>query len=381
MDLVIPNATDEIGVGIIGTGMMGKCHSLAFNAVKATFGNVPRPRLELLCDVEEQHVKEKASELGFARHTTDWRSLVTDPDIQIVSITTPNSCHPEMAIAALEAGKHVYCEKPMALTLEDAEAMTAAAREASGLTLLGYGFTKNPALLHAKRLIEAGTIGRVFDFRGAIDEDYVADSQLPWTWRLNEGSAGLGSLGDLMCHLVSLAHMLLGPILEVSGLMETVHKTRPILGEPQRQQAVENDDIAHAIVRFETGVAGVISSSRIAHGRKNGIRIEIHGSQGMITFDQERMNELQLYTADGSTEISGFRTILTGPQHWPYGLFCPMPGHSLGYNELKVIEVAHFLQAVRGLEKPFPNFEDGLRIERVIHSFPRTAQKRSWVTV
>src|SRR5260370_6894086 len=214
-----------IGVGLIGTGFMGKAHAVAFNSVSGVFGDILRPKLRLLCDVDAERTQGKAEEFGFERWTTDWRTLVRDPSLEVVAITTPNHLHREMAVAALAAGKHVYCEKPMAVSLADAEAMANAAGKCDRITLLGYSFAKNPALFAANRLVEEGIIGRGFDFRGFIDEDYVADPDLPWTWRLRRENAGLGVLGDITCHLISLAHLLLGPIASLTALAETVHQT------------------------------------------------------------------------------------------------------------------------------------------------------------
>jgi predicted dehydrogenase len=368
-----------IGIGLIGTGFMGKAHAVAFNSVSSVFGDILRPKLRILCDVDAERTQSKAEEFGFERWTTDWRTLVSDPSVEVVAIATPNHLHREMAVAALAAGKHVYCEKPMAISLADAEAMVDAAVKSGRITLLGYSFAKNPALSTAKRLLEEGAIGRVFDFRGFIDEDYVADSNLPWSWRLCRESAGLGVLGDLTCHLVSIAHFLLGPVDSLTALAQTVHQTRPQSSDSKVRRQVENDDIAHALIRFRSGVCGLLASSRIAHGRKNGIRIELHGSNGTITFDQERMNELELYLAGERLDIAGFRRILTGPEHPPYGLFCQAPGHSLGFNDLKTIEVAHLLNAIAGREPPFPTFADGILIERVIHGFAESARDGRWV--
>lgn len=370
-----------IGIGLIGTGFMGKCHALAYNAVKAVFGDVPRPRRVLLCDVEPRHTAAKASELGFERWTTDWRQLIADPAVDLVAITVPNGLHREIAVAALDAGKHVHCEKPMGLTLSDAEAMATAARRARGKTLLGYNYVRNPAVQHARRLIEAGRIGEVFDFRGTVDEDYMADPELPWSWRLTADKGGLGTLGDLTCHLVSLAHDLIGPIRELVAIVEPVHATRPTPAEAGRRAPVENDDIAHAIVRFSSGARGTLASSRVAHGRKNGLRFEVHGSKGTITCHHERMNELDLYVAEGPPAERGFRTILSSPLHPPYDRFCPAPGHGLGFNDLKTIEIADFLTAIARDGETYLSFEHGLAIERVIHAMARSARERQWVTV
>ena len=371
---------DRIGVGLIGTGFMGKCHAMAFGAVKAVFGDVPAVDRIALSDADAAHGKRMADEFGFARAAPDWRDMLADPAIRLVSITSPNGLHREMAVAALAAGKHVWCEKPMALTLADAEAMTAAAAKAKGqVTALGYAYLRNPALQHAKALIAEGTIGEVFDFRGSVDEDYMADPALPWSWRLTAKDAGLGALGDLTCHLVSLAHELVGEIGGLCAMADVVHAMRPVAGKPGKMARVENDDIAHAVVRFRNGARGVLSSSRVAHGRKNGLRVEVHGSKGMLWLDNERMNELNLYIAEGAAASRGFRRILSSPQHPAYGRFCPAPGHGLGFNELKVIELAEILNAIEGRPSNQVDFARGFGIEKVIHAFAKSSVERAWV--
>lgn len=372
---------ERIGIGLIGTGFMGKCHAMAYGAVKAVFGDVPFVDRVLLCDVEAARAAKCASEFGFARSTTNWRDLLADPAVQLISITSPNGLHKEMAVAALEAGKHVWCEKPMALTIADAKAMAAAAGKAKGqATALGYGYLRNPALQFARNLIEEGAIGQVFDFRGSVDEDYMADPQLPWSWRLTRKEAGLGALGDLTVHLVSLAQELMGDIASLSAMVDVIHKLRPIAGSEQLAD-VENDDIAHALVRFKSGARGILASSRVAHGRKNGLKIEVHGSKGMLWIDNERMNELNLYISEGPVGQRGFKRILSGPSHASYGKLCPAPGHGLGFNELKVIELAELLNACAGRKSESVNFERGLQIEKVIHAYVKSAETGSWVTL
>jgi len=370
---------DRIGVGLIGTGFMGKCHAMAYGAVRAVYGTMPVIDRVALCDVDAIHADACAAAFGFARSTTDWQSLIRDPAIQLISVTSPNGLHREMAVAALAAGKHVWCEKPMALTLADAEAMALAAAESGKATALGYGYLQNPALQEAHRLIAAGAIGTPHDFRGSVDEDYMADPTLPWTWRLDAGKAGFGTLGDLTVHLVSLARALMGEIDSLTAMVDTVHRRRPL---PDGGMAgVENDDIAHALVRFASGARGTLASSRIAHGRKNGLRIEVHGSAGMLWLDNERMNELNLYIAEGPTEGRGFRRILSGPLHGDYAKLCPAPGHGLGFNELKVIELAELLKAIRGEPTRAVDFAEGLLIERTIHAISHSAANQTWVSV
>ncbi len=372
---------DTIGIGLIGTGFMGKTHALAYGAVAAVFGDVPMPRLEVLCDTPLQNAERFASQFGFARATDDWRTLVNDPAVDIVCITTPNKLHAEMVNAALAAGKHVHCEKPMALTLADAQGMVSAAHTKTAKTIVGYNYLHNPTFIHARKLVKEGAIGRIVHFRGMVDEDYQADPDLPWTWRATKAEAGLGTLGDLGCHLVSLAIDLVGPVKSLVAEAQTVHKTRPA-GENQPPKPVENEDIASALLRFENGVQGVISSSRSAWGRKCYLALEIHGDKGMIRFDQERMNELELYLNEGPKSEQGFTKILTGPEHPPYGLFCPAPGHQLGFNDLKTIEAHALLSAIRDDEQAYPSLADAFEIEKVIHAISRAGEKgaRTYLT-
>ncbi len=369
---------EDLGIGLIGSGFMGKSHALAYGAVRAVFGGVPPLRLEVLCDTPPARAAEMAGRFGFARATGDWRAAVSDPRVDIVSITTPNRLHHAMALAAIAAGKHVFCEKPLALTLAQAQEMVLAARRAGVKTLVGYGYLKNPAFIHARALIARGEIGDIVHFRGWVDEDYQADPDLPWTWRARVSEAGLGALGDLGCHLVSLACGLAGPVESLIGDTQTVHPTRP-LPDGKGRAEVENEDTATALLRFTNGAHGSLSASRTAWGRKNRLAWEVHGTSGMIRFDQERMNELHLYRNAGRCDSRGFTTILSGPEHPPYANFCPAPGHQLGFNDLKVIEVAALLQAIAGGAPAHPDFAHALEYERVIHAIARSARTGSRV--
>jgi predicted dehydrogenase len=363
---------EEIGIGLIGTGFMGKTHALAYRAVRAVMGDVPACRLEVLCDTPVERAHQMAGQFGFVRSTEDWHALVADPKVDLVSITTPNALHREMALTAIANGKHIYCEKPMALTLDQAREMADAARTAGVRTLVGYNYVKNPAFTHAQRLIFAGRIGRVVHFRGWVDEDYQADPALPWTWRARLSEAGLGALGDLGCHLVSMACGLAGPVESLIADSQIIHQSRP-MSDGSGQAAVENEDTATAIIRFANGAQGSVSTSRSAWGRKNRLDWEVHGTEGMITFCQERMNELRIYENRGPVAEQGFRTILSGPEHPPYGQFCPAPGHQLGFLDLKTIEVAEILRAIASGTKACPDFDDALGFEAVIHAIAESA--------
>lgn len=369
-----------LGIGLIGTGFMGKAHALAWRNARAVMGDVQDVRLELLCDTPEDKAAAFASQFGFARSTGDWQSLVNDPKVDVVSITTPNRFHKDMAIAALEAGKHVWCEKPMGLTLAEAEEMAEAAARFGKLTMTGYNYTRNPAYRHAQKLVQEGRIGRIVHVRGAVDEDYQADPDLPWTWRAKLGEAGLGALGDIGCHLISLLCGICGPIESLIADMQTVHETRPLPDGTGRGK-VENEDTATAILRFANGAQGSFAASRSAWGRKNRLGFEIHGTKGMIIYDQERMNELQLFVNEGPKAEQGFRTILTGPDHDGYGAFCPAPGHQIGFNDLKIIEAADFLRAIETGARPWPDFAAALEFEKVIHAIAEAARSGTRVRV
>jgi len=367
----------ELGIGLIGTGFMGKAHALAYGSVHAVMGDVmgdiPRPRLEILCDTPAPQAAEMASQFGFSRTTDDWKTLINDARVDVVSITTPNHLHHEMALAAIAAGKHVYCEKPLSLTLEQAAEMASAAQAGGVKTQVGYNYIQNPSFMHACELVRDGAIGRIVHFRGWVDEDYQADPDLPWTWRAKVSQAGLGALGDLGCHLVSMVDGLIGPIDSLVADMQTIHKTRP-LADGTGHATVENEDTATALVRFANGAHGSLSTSRAAWGRKNHLAWEVHGTSGSICFDQERMNELRIYQNVGDAGEQGFKTILTGPTHLPYGAFVPSAGHQLGFNDLKVIEVAGFLRHIAGGSPSHPDFAKALEFEKVIHAIAEAAR-------
>jgi predicted dehydrogenase len=367
-----------LGVGLIGTGFMGKCHALAWNAVAPSFGDVERPLLAVLAEATADLAAEGARAFGFERATDDWRTLVADPAVDVVSITAPNRFHPEMAVAALEAGKHVWCEKPMAIGLADAQRMRDAARASGRVAALGYNYIQNPMIGLMRRVLDEGRIGEVNHVRVEMDEDYMADPEAPFSWR-SEASAGHGALDDFGVHPLSLIRVLLGGIRRVCGQMAKPYRDRPVAGGGRRP--VETWDIASALIELESGASGAILLNRAAWGRKGRIAVQIFGAGGSLLYDQERMNEVQLYTTDLPPETQGFRTILSAPHHPPYGRFVPAPGHSLGFNELKVIECRALIGRIRGEATRLIDFEDGFRIERTVDAIARSAGSGTWVEV
>lgn len=373
-----------IGVGLIGTGFIGRTHAMAYRAAPAVFPDLPPVRLVAVADQNRDHAEAAARRFGFESATEDWTRLLADPAIDIVAIATPNHLHKDMALAALAAGKHVHCEKPLATAIDDAAAMAAAAASHPGQrTLVGYNYLCNPLIAEARRLIAAGRIGTPVHFRGTHVEDYMADPDVPFSWRCDRRLAGLGALGDVGSHIVAMADYLLGPVAEVSADAVTVVTERRQTDGTMRR--VENDDQAQCLVRFHSGATGTLEASRVAVGRKMGLAFEITGRTGAIAFDQERMNEIRLYESGGDATTAGFKTILSGPEHPDFGHFVPAAGHGLGFNDLKVIEVCRMIRAVtRGtaVHPDFgPDFGDALRYERTVDAIARSATERRWIGV
>ncbi|MDC1135874.1 Gfo/Idh/MocA family oxidoreductase [Alphaproteobacteria bacterium] len=372
----------EIGIGVIGTGFMGKAHSIAYSASASVFGTGLRPRLEMVCDLSPERAQVRAADLGFSRYSSDWREVVNDPAVELISVCTPNDTHAEISIAALSAGKHVWCEKPMSTTLADSTAMRDMAISSSAKTIIGYNYTKNPAVTHARRLIEEGRIGRVSGFFCRYDVDNEADGNRPWSWRMSRDKSGTGANGDVLSHVISVGHYLTGStIAKVVGDIAIIHQQRADADNPDSQKTVDNDDMVSALVTFANGVKGHIGASRVTWGRKCGLRWEIHGTEGTILYDQERLNELKLFTKDSDPATDGFRTILTGPHHPPYSAFLPNGGHSLGYMDVKICELHELLTAIEKDKSVWPNFEDGLAIENVMDAVDRSALSGKWIKV
>jgi predicted dehydrogenase len=366
--------------GLIGSGYMGRAHAIALHSVGAAFGRDYAVECALLADATPESAQQAAAALGFAAAAHDWRALVTDPRIDVVDICTPNYLHAEMALAAIAAGKHVYCEKPLALDMQQSHAIVEAARRAQVCNAIGFNYICNPMLQVAREMIIAGELGEIVGFRGSYLEDYMGDPSVPYSWRCQRKLAGSGALADLGSHLINMAHFLLGPIARVSANLRTVHEQR-IDRSSGARRAVENEDMAQALLEFSSGVRGTMEISRIATGYKCGLAVEVHGTRGTLLFDQERMNELKLYSATDTPGRRGFRTILAGPEHADYAAFCPAPGHGLGINDLKVIEIRNLIRALRSERDASADFAEGLRVQRVMTAMERAAQHRSWIDV
>jgi len=359
---------------------MGRAHAIALHSAAAAFGADYAVECATLADATPERAREAAQALGFAAGTTDWRALVADPNIDVVDICTPNYLHADMALAAIAAGKHVYCEKPLALDLQQSRAIVAAARRAKVCNVIGFNYICNPMLQVAREMIAAGELGEVVGFRGSYLEDYMGDPAVPYSWRCQRKLAGSGALADLGSHLINMARFLLGPIARVSANLQTVHVQRVDRASGERRP-VENEDMVQALVEFSSGICGTMEISRIATGYKCGLAVEIHGTRGTLLYDQERMNELKFYSTADTAGRRGFRTILAGPEHGDYAAFCPAPGHGLGINDLKVIEVRNLIRAIRTRTDASPDFAEGLSVQQVMSAMELAAAQRGWVEV
>lgn len=378
--------TRTLNIGLIGSGFMGQAHADAFRRAAVLYRDLAaRPVLYGLADADADLARAAAERLGFQTSTGDWRALVEDPKVDVVDITTPNTMHFEMAMAAIAAGKAVYCEKPLSVSLAEAEKMAAAARKAGVKTMVAFNNIKTPAAMLAKQLIERGDIGRPTRFRGWFDQGFFNDPNLPWTWRCSRKEAGSGALGDLGSHVISVAQYLMGEVADVTAQWQTFFPTRPrpsggsgygaAAAADAEQVPVENEDQIQCLVRFKSGAAGVIEASRIAAGKVFGVYWEVSGTEGTIIMDGERFNELKIARFTEPKPDRGFKTIYAGSQVPQYGGFFgfDFAGGGLGYFDVKVIEVYDLIQGLCGEGDCFPNFAFGLENERIIDAMERSA--------
>ncbi len=368
----------KLNVAMIGYQFMGRAHSNAWRQVRAFFDPPIEPVMKVICGRSAEGAAQAAAKLGWEESGANWQEIVTRADIDVVDICTPGDAHAEIAIAAAEAGKAVLCEKPLANSLAEAEAMLAAVERAGVIHMLCHNYRRAPAVALAKRLIEAGEIGRIRHFRGVYLQDWIVDPDFPRTWRLEKARAGSGALGDIASHSLDLARYLVGEISEVSGLLETFIDQRPLEGGGGRGR-VDVDDAALAMLRFENGAIGTVEGSRFCPGRKNYNRFEINGSLGSLVWDLERMNELEVYTESGPE--SGFRTILATDESHPFVEAWWPPGHVLGYEHTFTHTVYDLLRAIDSGSIPQPSFEDGVRNQRALEAIERSNKTRVWEKV
>jgi predicted dehydrogenase len=379
---------------MVGYAFMGAAHSQGWRTVGRVFDLPLRPVLAAVCGRDGQAVRAAADRLGWAAAETDWRALIARDDVDVVDICTPGDSHAEIAVAALEAGKHVLCEKPLANTVDEAEAMAEAAERARGrgqLAMTGFNYRRVPATALARRMVEEGRLGALRHVRVSYLQDWLVDPDFPLTWRLKKEYAGSGALGDLGAHAVDLAQYLAGePIAGVSALTETFVRERPIMegasaglaaaGGGTGRGPVTVDDAALFTARFASGALGSFEATRFATGRKNALRIELNGEKGSLAFDLERLNELSFHDHTEPGDSAGFRRILvTEPGH-PYLEAWWPPGHGLGYEHTFVHQARDLVHAIAAGRQPEPSFAEGLRVQRVLAAVEESALKNSVYT-
>jgi predicted dehydrogenase len=386
--------TPTLGVGLIGYAFMGAAHSQAWRTAPHFFDLPMRPELTVLAGRDAVRVSDAAERLGWSSVETDWRRVLEREDVDLVDVCTPGDTHAEIAIAALEAGKHVLCEKPLANTVAEAEAMTEAAARAAARgvrSMVGFTYRRVPAIALARELVAQGRLGDIRHVRAQYLQDWIADPAAPMSWRLEKERAGSGALGDIGAHIVDLTQHVTGQRLTgVSALMETFVKERPLPASAGSLSGVGGegtgtvtvDDAALFLGRFDGGALATFEATRFALGRKNAIRIEVNGSRGSLAFDFEDMNVLHFYDGDEPAATAGFRRIVvTEPDHPYVGAWWPA-GHGLGYEHGFTHQVVDLVTAIAKGEDPTPSFADGLQVQRVLDAVERSAAARSvWTEI
>ncbi len=365
----------KLNVAIIGTGFMGRAHSNAWSQL-GKFFNIPfEINLKCVAGRDEEKTRKFAQRWGYEEYTADWHTLLNRDDIDIICILTPTDVHKEMAVAAMQAGKHVVCEKPCALTWQDCEEMAAQARKAGVVSYLNHNYRRVPAVALAKKMIEEGKIGTVYHWKGAYLQEWGINASSPFRWQFDKNIAGAGPLYDLSSHAVDLARFLVGEPKSVMAMTKTFIAERP--GQQDGEQKVipvTVDDAAFMVLEFENGALGNIDSTRYAAGRKNGNTFELYGSKGSICFDFERMNELEFYDNTVPACGNGYKKIIVNGAGYPYsGAWWPA-GHSIGYEHPFVHAFYDFVQAIENHSEITPNFEDGARIMKVLQAAQKSAE-------
>lgn len=381
----------KINVGLVGYQFMGKAHSNAYRQIGKFFPDLEvEPVLKALCGRTEEKVKAAAEKFGFESYETDYKKLCARPDIDLIDVVTPGNSHVEIVLEAAKNGKMVFCEKPLANTVAQAEEMLKAVQDNNVPNAVCFNYRGVPAIALAKKMIEEGRLGKIYHFRGVYLQDWIVDPNMPLVWRLLGDIAGSGSHGDLAAHLIDIAHWLVGPIAEVSGMLDTFIKQRPKLAESDDRLGgkastemgdVTVDDSSIFLARFLGGALGTFEATRMAAGRKNHNRFEINGSKGSIVFNMERMNELEYYNADDPEDVRGFRVIQTTDSAHPYtGNYWPV-GHIIGYEHTFINLIHDILRDFAAGRQTHPDFVDGLAVQRVLEAVDMSSKSRAWQSV
>jgi predicted dehydrogenase len=388
---VSESISKPVGVGLLGAGWMGDLHTDAYKRVTEHYRDLGvQPRLVMVADQDANRARAAQERHGYELMTTDWRELIEHPEIDAVSITAPNFMHREMAVAAAEAGKHFWGEKPLGRN-PDETAQIAAAVDAAGIcTTVGFNYRHAPMVQHARNLIARGELGEITRYSGVFLCDYASHPLGALSWRFSRELAGLGVLGDLMSHAVDMAHYLIGPVARVSAQQATLITERPkpsgasshfSIIEGGEMAPVENEDSASSLVQFASGVRGTLEASRVVVGPHARMHFEVHGTSGALAWNFERLNELQLFRVADDDRDAGYATVMAGPQHPDFAHFMPGAGNSMGFADMKVIEGKRFLESIRDGRPQSPSAADALASARVIDAMLRSIQRESWTDV
>ena len=382
---------NELRIGMVGYKFMGKAHSNALQRLGMFFDPGVKVRLKALCGRDPEWVRKAADQFGFEDVETDWEKLVARPDIDVIDITAPSNVHKQIAIAAAKNGKHIFCEKPLALTVGDARKILAAAEEAGVKHQIGFNYRFAPAIGLAKQLIDSGRLGVIHHFRAKYLQDWILDPMFPLVWRLDKTVAGSGSHGDLGAHLIDLAHYLVGDMQRVIGMSKTFVTERPEVGVMQGLTAsssgsaamkpVTVDDATLFLTEFENGALGSFEATRFAAGHKNDMSFEINGSKGSVRFEFERMNELQFHDATEDAATGGFRTIQASEGCHPYMSAWWPVGHVIGYEHTFVHEFYEFTKAIAHGTGTSPDFRDGVKCCQVLDAVDKSIAEARWIRV
>lgn len=384
----------KINVGLIGGGFMGKAHSLAYSAVPMFFWpSEVLPVKHTLAEYTDAMAADAATRFGFENSTSNWKSIIENPEIDLVDIATPNNSHAEIAIAAIAAGKHVICEKPLARTVEEAAAMYEAARKSNSVNMVAFNYRRTPAVALAKKYIEDGSIGKIINFRATYLQDWSADPNSPLSWRFQKSVAGSGAVGDILTHVLDMARYLAGEVTEVSAMTNHIITERPLqqsgsdsLGNSKGESdapkgTVDVEDEVLSLLKFANGAIGSVEATRNAWGRNNFITLEIHGTEGSIAFNYENRDQLEVCFKSDEGDRRGFRTVYTGPNHPNGGALWPIPALGIGYGETKIIEAHDLFTAIAGGEPVRPDFGDGYQVALIDDAILRSAESGQWVKV
>lgn len=369
----------KIKIGLIGAGFIGRSHALAISAVNGVFGDGSTLAVPwVLAEADQAVADSMARKFGFKQSTTDWRQAVAECDAIIIAV--PSNLHKEIALYAIEQGKHILCEKPIGLSSSEAQEIAVAAGIAGVSIAVGFTYMRAPLIRHVKQMLDDGAFGAPLHFKGWHCEDYLASPEIPFSWRQDASLAGrCGALGDMGWHILAIARYLCGPVAELSGSVETFHKKRPVHGQPTAYREVENEDWASASLRFTSGARGTTEVSRVAHGKKMDIGFELVCETGSVLFSGERSNEVKLYIAGENNGQAGFRTVRINDQHPDYGNFICAPGHGIGFNDLKTIELRDFLEAISNKRNAQPDIKDAVKISRICEAILESSNQKNWI--